>query len=448
MTTTKQARILVVFARNTGQKSTRFGGFVRRIVENGGFSYAQADVVALEDLIFHIKSDGTARVYDPESGVDLSKYDFVYFKSWQLMPELAAAAAHYLEALGIPYADKQVRHEYIAKTTNYMTMWAHNVSVPMTIWASPARLERVVKRQKLDYPIIIKAVHGQKGKDNFLAKDKDEALSILKNTDVDMLIQQFIPNDGDYRIGVYGHRSRWAIYRKSGGKSHLNNTSAGGTAIHLAIKDIDPAILDIAERAAEACDLAVSGVDVVQDKKTKKLYIFEANQGSQIVTGAFTQSNMKAFDRGMKAMVAGRRIIKNRRPLQVIGRTVDVEVMGNGKPFSIRAKVDTGAYQSSLHVEHVELKKRLGSEYLSYSVKDPATGKVHRYKTKEFWRALIKNSFGVEQQRFVVAMHLTINGVQYDTRVSLADRSTQKYPLLIGRKLLQGNFIVNVDLGV
>lgn len=444
----KHPRVLFIFGKRGSDTSTRFAGFVKRIQKNGGLQYADVDCVALEDLVFHIKPGKKARVYDPISKIDLKNYSFVYFKSWQSMPESAAAAAHFLEGMGIPYADRQVRHEYISKTTNYMTMWAQGVAVPETIWGSKPVIQQLVAHSHLDYPLIIKSVHGQKGKDNYLAKDKAEALSLLDAAQVDMVLQQFIPNDGDYRIGVYGHESRWGIFRRSGGTSHLNNTSAGGTAELLDIAQVRPEILRLAEAASEACDLAVSGVDVVEDKLTKELYVLEANQGSQIVTGAFTDSNMAAFDAGIKAMTHSRYAGKAQHPRQVIGRTVVVTIDSVDHPLHLKAKVDTGAYQSSLHVEHVEmLLDPNNNKFVRYQVKDPETGHIQQIETYEFWRALVRNSFGIEQERFVVPMHLRINGVQYDTRVSLSDRSTQKYPLLIGRKLLRGNFLVNVELG-
>lgn len=445
---TKQPRILFIFAKHGSDTSTRFGGFIKRIKKNGGFKYADVDYVALEDLLFQVKGPGKARVFDPVRKIDLKDFNFVYFKSWQSMPELASAAARYLEAMGIPYADYQARQSLTTKTTNYMAHWAQGISVPATTWGSNTALLAYIKRIRLTYPLIIKASDGEKGKDNFLVHTRKEAVEVMKNAQVDMLLQQFIPNDGDYRIGVYGNRARWAIFRRSGGTSHLNNTSAGGVAEFIEINDLDPAIIKLAEQACAASELAIAGVDVVQDKHTKELYVFEANQGSQIVTGVFTESNMKAFDEGIKAMVVHNDLRSRRTARQFIGRDTKVDILNSDEQlFSVYAKVDTGAYQSSIHAEKIELRTdEKGREYVYYALKDPHNNVVHEIKTYEFWRALIKNSFGEEQERFVVPMSLRILGVQYETRVSLADRTTQKYLLLIGRKLLQGNFIVNVEL--
>ena len=445
--TPKRPKILIVFAKQGTDTSTRFGGFVKRIQKAGGFAYGDVDYVALESLRFVIEDENTAQIYDPVSGVDLQNYDFVYFKSWQSMPVLASSAALYLEAMGITYADHQVRHEFSTKTSNQMAMWANHVPVPATVWGSQSVLLQYITDESTVFPLIIKAVYSEKGRDNFLAKTRKEAQQILEDASHDMMIQEFIPNDGDYRIGVYGHKARWAIYRKSGGTSHLNNTSAGGTAIHVSIDTIDIAMRKIAEAAAAACDLAVSGVDVVQNSQTGKLYVFEANQGSQIVTGAFSDTNMLAFDEGIKSMVMRR--YANVQPEQktIIGRRVVVEVVADSGISRMLAKVDTGAYQSSIDAVDVALHvDEEGREYLTYTLQSrQGDGEPMRIKTYDFGRARVQSSIGEAQMRYVVPMTLSILGKNYETRVTLADRSKNKCQILLGRTFLAGKFLVNVE---
>jgi glutathione synthase/RimK-type ligase-like ATP-grasp enzyme len=448
----KKPKVLILFAREASQSSTKYAGFIKRIQKNGGFAYADVACAALENLIFHIQNKQVARVYDPINKIDLSSYDFVYLKSWQSMPELAGSVAHYLEGKGIPYADHQARHEYIAKTTNYMAMWAHGVSIPETVWGTKKMLLHYVDAlSEAQFPVIIKAVHGQKGKDNYLIRSQEEARTLLETTEINMVIQQFIPNDGDYRIGVYGHKSRWAIYRRSGGTSHLNNTSAGAVASNLPIHEVPKAVLRIAEAAAEACDLAISGVDVVEDKVTHELYVFEANQGSQIVTGAFTDTNMAAFDEGIKSLVARRYTngVSNAKRLHVIGRRTRATIHTETGRLTVQAKVDSGAYQSAIDAMNVALKTDdSGKEFVYYELYDRETERMLPVRSYDFGRASIRSSTGHIDVRYVVPMTIEIGSKEYNTRVTLANRTKQKSQMLIGRQLLRGNFLVNVELGL
>lgn len=444
----KRPKVLIIFAREVSEKSTRFGGFVRRIQKNGGFKYADVDYVALEKLIFHIKNKQIATVYDPERNINVGDYSFVYFKSWQSMPETAASVAHFLEAKGIPYADHQVRHEYTGKAVNYMTMWAQGVSVPDTVWAGSCGtlIKHIESLNDADFPIIIKANNGQKGRDNYLVKSREEALNIIQNTSVDMLVQKFIRNNGDWRIGVYGHVARWAIYRQSGGNSHLNNTSAGGMATNISINKVPLRVRQLAEDAADACDLAISGVDVVEDVATKRLYVLEANQGSQIVTGVSTDTNMTAFDKGMKSMVVSR-LTPTKRRLQTIGRLARVTIKTDTGDVTLKAKVDSGAYRSALHAESIVVRDSEGVKYLDYTIVDPVSGMKLQMTTDDFGIARVRASTGHVDIRYVVPMVLEIGGKEYNTRVTLANRSSQKNSVLIGRQLLRGNFLINVEIG-
>lgn len=443
----KKPKVLIIFAKSGTETSTRYGGFVKRIKKNGGFKYADVDYVALEDLLFRTMDDGRAKVHDPIRKINLAHYSFVYFKSWQSMPTLAASAGFYLQGMGIPFADEQVLHNRPGKAANQMVRWASGVSVPATIWGSKKVLSHFLKTRKVQMPLVVKADVGQKGNDNFLVQTRREARRIIEESDKDFVLQAFVPNDGDYRIGVYGHKARWAIYRKSGGKSHLNNTSAGGEAQLLDITKLDPAVTKLAEKAAAASDLAVAGVDVVQDKETGKLYVFEANQGSQIVTGAFSDTNMTAFDEGLRAMVAKRDTVRRTMRPRMIGRNVHVMVE-NDSQLVFRAKVDTGAFRSALHAEAIERgRDNDGKEFVEYTLTSASDPSVKRtFRAYDFSRALIKSSNGSKEMRYLVTINVTIRGVDYSMEVTLTNRMTQKHPLLIGRRLLVGNFIVNPAL--
>ena len=51
----------------------------------------------------------------------------------------------------------------------------------------------------------------------------------------------------------------------------------------------------MAVRAAIALDRQVAGVDLVQDSKSKKWYILEANNAPQIKSGAFVDQKTKVI---------------------------------------------------------------------------------------------------------------------------------------------------------
>jgi hypothetical protein len=58
----------------------------------------------------------------------------------------------------------------------------------------------------------------------------------------------------------------------------------------------------------------------------------------------------------------------------------------------------------------------------------------------------VKSSNGTIQERIFIKTTLRLFGREYETELSLTDRKNMKYPMLIGRKFLEGRFVVDVAL--
>lgn len=98
-------------------------------------------------------------------------------------------------------------------------------------------------------------------------------------------------------------------------------------------------------------------------------------------------------------------------------------------------KIDSGAYTSSIDV--VSIKK----DDLVLKVIFEENGKeIHfdSYKIKK-----IKSSNGVTQERYVMKGLIVLGKETYLTEFSLTDRSGMKFPILLGRKLLNKRFLID-----
>ena len=58
----------------------------------------------------------------------------------------------------------------------------------------------------------------------------------------------------------------------------------------------------------------------------------------------------------------------------------------------------------------------------------------------------VKSSNGTMQERIFIKTTLEIYGRAFETELSLTDRTSMKYPMLVGRKYLEGRFLVDVSL--
>lgn len=107
----------------------------------------------------------------------------------------------------------------------------------------------------------------------------------------------------------------------------------------------------------------------------------------------------------------------------------------------VEAKIDTGAYTCSIHCNTIILKTEGEKQILSFQLLDDRV-----YYFDEFTRKKIKNSFGEMEERYIIKTLITIGGKKIKTTISLSDRENMRYPVLIGRRLLKGKFIIDVNL--
>lgn len=127
--------------------------------------------------------------------------------------------------------------------------------------------------------------------------------------------------------------------------------------------------------------------------------------------------------------------------MNVLGRSDRVDLPGLGL-FNIHAKIDTGAYTSSLHCSRAEVVKGVLEFVLLDDEHPEFTGMVFRFS--EFDQREIKNSFGVAEHRYIITTTVKIFDEEIVTEFSLSDRDALRFPILLGRKILRNRFYIDV----
>jgi hypothetical protein len=64
---------------------------------------------------------------------------------------------------------------------------------------------------------------------------------------------------------------------------------------------------------------------------------------------------------------------------------------------------------------------------------------------ENFAQKKIKNSFGEMEERHVVKILFHIGKKKIRSTVSLSNRDNMRYPVLVGRRLLKGKFLIDVN---
>ncbi len=128
----------------------------------------------------------------------------------------------------------------------------------------------------------------------------------------------------------------------------------------------------------------------------------------------------------------------------VIGRTELVTFVRLGDT-QVPAKIDSGAYHSSVHATDIVVK---GDELHCTLFGKHPIGKYMKFSfsTKNFRQTSIKNSFGQSELRYEVPIRIKIGPKVITTPFTLADRSNNTYPVLIGRKVLNNRFVIDTSL--
>ncbi len=128
--------------------------------------------------------------------------------------------------------------------------------------------------------------------------------------------------------------------------------------------------------------------------------------------------------------------------LRLIGRREFVNIPALGIA-GIEAKVDTGAYTSSLHCEKIYTHLENNIEVLYFTIVPGEDSTVFRFEN--FARKKIKNSFGEMEERYVIRTVVNIGKKNIRTIISLSNRDNMRYLLLIGRRLLKAKFLIDVN---
>lgn len=111
----------------------------------------------------------------------------------------------------------------------------------------------------------------------------------------------------------------------------------------------------------------------------------------------------------------------------------------------IRAKVDTGARTSALHAFSVEPFERDGQAWVRFSLhplhKDDS--EVRDCEAPLVDRREVSDSGGHRELRPVIRTRMCVGSVEFAAELTLTDRDSMSFRMLLGRTAMNGRFVVN-----
>lgn len=112
---------------------------------------------------------------------------------------------------------------------------------------------------------------------------------------------------------------------------------------------------------------------------------------------------------------------------------------------AIKAKIDTGARTSAIHVFDLKEFEADGRQMVQFGIHPLQKNKaVYRFcEAPVLERRKVKNSGGHSENRYVIQTTAVLGSESWPINVTLTNRDLMMFRMLLGRKALENRFLVN-----
>lgn len=135
------------------------------------------------------------------------------------------------------------------------------------------------------------------------------------------------------------------------------------------------------------------------------------------------------------------------KDLQLIGSEEWCVFENLGIP-AIKARVDSGAKTSSIQATNIKVLSKGAQEWVKFEVNPLQDNRsiAIECEARLVDRRMVKSSSGISEERLVVRTPLTLGDLTFDIELTLANRDTMEFRMLLGREAINERYIVNPAL--
>jgi hypothetical protein len=114
---------------------------------------------------------------------------------------------------------------------------------------------------------------------------------------------------------------------------------------------------------------------------------------------------------------------------------------------NLHVRVDTGAATSSLHVDNIEEFTLNNENWVRFDIHPDSHDVSHvvRKEAKVNETKIVRSSNGSNQKRHFIETIFVLGGESWPISLTLTDRSSMSYLMLLGRQAIKGKLIVDAE---
>ena len=115
---------------------------------------------------------------------------------------------------------------------------------------------------------------------------------------------------------------------------------------------------------------------------------------------------------------------------------------------AIKARVDSGAKTSSIQATNIKTYRKDARRRVKFEVSPLQENRSISIQCDVplVGRRMVKSSSGISEERFVIKTPVTLKGDTFEIELTLANRDTMEFRMLLGREAINERYIVNPAL--
>jgi len=223
------------------------------------------------------------------------QFDLIYWRVSGSVP-LREVISRYLYQEKIPLINSGYFKNPLLREKGYQLYLAqeNKILIPKTLLINKGiKFEEIIK--ELGQPFIIKKNVSSCGHAVWLIKNKEELEKVITQNRLNyFLAQQFLKNNGDYRVLVIGGKALGIMKRVPKKNQFKANISLGGHGERVGDTKLKKRLSSLAEKICQILSLEIAGIDFIKNKD--KVYFIESNSSPQ----------WQGFQKTTKVNVAGK----------------------------------------------------------------------------------------------------------------------------------------------